>query len=213
MESSAATDSDRLGRMLHLCEVAEQRLRDAKPREAVREAQTASALAIPTPASSEAEVCVRAMLAEVDGLALDDQLDAAQDRALAAVVHAHLFCPGGRPHALAELRLSETLELRHCYRAAADGFLHLEESLPESWAADIKLWCANHLISIGVHSANRELQDIGIARGGGVKGQGFRRRPGCVVPAVARYRREPPWPTREGREDLRRVLSTSCAGR
>jgi len=170
MATSAATNIDRLGRMLHHCQVAEQHLRDANPTEAVREARLATSLASGAPSPSEAEISVRAVLAEVDGLALANQLEVAEERAFAAVVQANLTCPGARYYALAELRLAETLELQRRYRAAAEGFMHLEENLPRSWA-DIKLWCANHLISIGVHSANRELQDVGIARGAAVRAQ------------------------------------------
>ncbi len=171
MTPAATTDGhiDRVARMAFHCETAEAHLRDAEPLQAVREAHLVGELASPIPRRAEAELTVRALLAEVDGLELADQLAAAESHAYAAIVQANLYCVGGRMHALAELRLCETLEMQGRYTAAADGFKALEANVDISWGADIRMWCSNHMISTGVHSANRELQDEGINRGAAVR--------------------------------------------
>jgi hypothetical protein len=169
MDRLGPIEEDRVGLMVHHCEHAERELRAARPLKAVAQAQLAGALARSEPDRAEAQVSVRAMLAEVDGLELADRLDAAQARAFDALAHAVRFCPRERWHALAALRLSETLEVQRRYDAAADGFAQLEQETPEDWGADIKLWSANHMISIGVHTANRYLQDEGIRRGAAVR--------------------------------------------
>ena len=151
--------------MVYLADRAEGHLRNAEPAAAIRDAQLAQDLADANPDGAEAQISVRAMLAGIDGLALADRLDEAESLAVEAVTEATLFCDRGRWHALAELRLSETLELQGRYRAAGEGFVKLEEGLPNSWGADIKMWCANHMISTGLHSTDRALQDIGIQRG------------------------------------------------
>ncbi|HEV7847637.1 MAG TPA: hypothetical protein VGO83_15385 [Thermoleophilaceae bacterium] len=157
-----------MGRMVHHCETAEEFLRAAKAREARREARAAAMLAPDGLSRGEAEIGVRAILAEIDALELADRLEAAHGRAVAAVAHAAVHCAGGRMQALAQLRLCETLELLGRYSFAAEGFVDLEQSLPEEWP-DIRMWCSNHLISVGVHVCNRPLQELGITRGAAVR--------------------------------------------
>jgi hypothetical protein len=116
--------------------------------------------------ATSAGLFVRGSLLQVDGLALADRLGLAESVALAACVHAGLFCPGGKWEALAELRRGEVLEMQRSYAVAARVFVDLEDALADqSWAGAIRLACCNHMISIGVHNCDPFLAEEGVQRG------------------------------------------------
>ena len=150
----------------HQCRRAEQALLDVDLDTAIAVSMQAKSIVGDTPDPESAALFARAAIAEVDGLALSDELQLAQEVATTAFVWSD-YCGAGTPWVpLAYMRLHEVYEMQRLYRRAARGFDGLYRVLPdEPWAAGIKLRCANHMISIGVHNADPFLAAEGIKRG------------------------------------------------
>jgi hypothetical protein len=155
---------------VYQCELAERALTQVALDAAIGAAMHAKDLVGALTDSVSAAIYTRAAIAEVDGLALRDELRLAETTATAAVIWSEYWGAGNRWEADAYLKLFEVHEMQLRYREAASGFESLHRALPdEPWAARIKLSCANHLISIGVHNADPFLAARGIALGDRVR--------------------------------------------
>jgi len=155
---------------VRLCELAECALSDVEIETAIASADRARKLLAPCASVLEGGVFVRASTAQVDALALSDDLKRAKVVAATAVRWSSHCQVEGRFAALARLKLLEVEEMRRRYVDAAKGFEWLERCLPaEQWAAPLTMRCANHMLSIGVHNADRFIAERGVACGARVR--------------------------------------------
>jgi hypothetical protein len=151
---------------VRLCEQSEQALGDVDLDGAIMLARKARQTLQPQHGQLEAAIYVRAAAAETEGLALRNDLEYAQKVADAGVMWADLMLGANRAVALAHLNQYEVWEMRRLYTVAFAGFSQLAAALPdEAWAAGLKMRCANHMLSIGVHNANRAASDLGVVCG------------------------------------------------
>ena len=154
------------------CELAEEALTEVALDAAIAAAMHAKDMVGELTDSASAAIYTRAAIAEADGLALRDELQLAEKTATTAVIWSDYWNAGRRWEADAYLKLFEVYEMQLRYPQAASGFESLYRALPdERWAARIRLGCANHMISIGVHNADPFLAARGIALGQRVRAQ------------------------------------------
>lgn len=145
-----------------LCIEAEKRLAAADIFGALASAVEATTLSSEFSDAGHGALFVRACIAEVDALNLQDRSESALGAAIKALRHAVEHCPGSRWEILARLKLAETYETLRRYQEARRQIVILLRALPdEKWCADLKMHAGNHALSIATHNADPFLGEFG----------------------------------------------------